>query len=262
MRIRRYILEISGFCILRRIMISPESLARRLPDTAAYVDTRGLLLSRPCEIFGQDPGTGNFVVRARYSELICVAGEPAPAAIRQAIKKSGPTITVLSNLDNGDFLASVLPDWKKSKAILHELKHSSPVRSHLYLQVSFVSREQIESIAADAPDLAGELDREFAFTPIAATFVNRKPISFCFPTFETESLWDVSIETLPAFRRRGYAAACFKFMREHMQEEGKRPIWGAEADNKASLQLARKLGFVPVDEVVLFTLPEKKKTIS
>jgi len=240
------------------MMMTVESFAALLPDTAAYVDTRGLLLSRPCEVFGDDPGTGDFVVRGRDSELICVAGKPPAAAIRQAIKKSGPMVTVLSNLDNADFVASVLPDWQKNTAILHELKHASLIESRLDFHVDFISPEQIGSIEVDAPDLAGELEREFAFTPIAATFVAGKPVSFCFPTFETESLWDVSIETLAAFRRRGYAAACFNFIQKHMQKEGKRPIWGAEIDNKASLRLARKLGFVAVDEVVLFTIPEKQ----
>lgn len=239
-------------------MTSPESLAALLPDTAAYVDTRGLLLSRPCEIFADDPGTGDFAVRARESELICVSGRPSASALRQAIKKSTPKVSVLTNLTNAEFVASVLGDWQKSNAIVHELKKSAKGQSRSEFSAGFVFPEQIESIEAESPELAGELEREFAFTPIAATFVDGKPVAFCFAAVETETLWDVSIETLPAFRRRGYAAASFQFMNEHFHGEGKRPIWGAETNNPASLNLARKLGFTPVDQLVLFTASEHK----
>jgi RimJ/RimL family protein N-acetyltransferase len=35
---------------------------------------------------------------------------------------------------------------------------------------------------------------------------------------------------------------------------GKRPVWGSLEENPASWRLARKLGFVVVDEIVLFEL--------
>jgi hypothetical protein len=37
-----------------------------------------------------------------------------------------------------------------------------------------------------------------------------------------------------------------------MGEKGKQPVWGAEEWNRASLGLAARLGFVPVDELVVF----------
>lgn len=223
-------------------MISPETLAALLPDTSAYVDTRGLLLSRPCEIFGQAPGSGDFVARAYAAELICVAGSPSAKAIRQAIKKSGPEVTVLCNRDNADVVAAVLSGWQQSAAILHELSPLAEIQSHSDCSGGFISPEQIEAIAPLAPDLAGELEREFAFTAIAAAFVDGQPVSFCFPALETESLWDVAIETLPAFRRRGYAAACFRFLQAHMQKEGKRPIWGGRSREHGFLAARPQIG--------------------
>lgn len=71
----------------------------------------------------------------------------------------------------------------------------------------------------------------------------------------TESLWDVSIDTLEEHRRQGHAARCVAFMVEHMQREGRRPIWNAVKSNAASLALAARLGFVPVDEMVVFLPP-------
>jgi predicted GNAT family acetyltransferase len=82
--------------------------------------------------------------------------------------------------------------------------------------------------------------------------VRDAPVSFCYVAAETESLWDVSIDTLAGHRRRGYAALCAAYLIEHMCEKGKRPVWGAVESNAPSLGLAAKLGFVPVDRVFVF----------
>jgi predicted GNAT family acetyltransferase len=65
-------------------------------------------------------------------------------------------------------------------------------------------------------------------------------------------LWDIGIETLPEYRRHGYAEQCVQFMVAHHLQRGKHPVWGAEESNLASLNLAAKLGFKAVDRVVLF----------
>jgi len=38
----------------------------------------------------------------------------------------------------------------------------------------------------------------------------------------------------------------------YFRERGKQPVWGAMQSNAASLRLAAKLGFAPVDELVVF----------
>lgn len=48
---------------------------------------------------------------------------------------------------------------------------------------------------------------------------------------------------------RDHASRCVSFMVELMGKEGLRPVWGAEERNRASLRLAEKLGFAPVDEL-------------
>lgn len=39
---------------------------------------------------------------------------------------------------------------------------------------------------------------------------------------------------------------------EHMSRHGREPVWGALEDNVPSRQMARALGFEPVDEAVVF----------
>jgi predicted GNAT family acetyltransferase len=80
-------------------------------------------------------------------------------------------------------------------------------------------------------------------------------VAFCYAACETETLWDVSVDTLAPFRRRGLAAACFERVRREMERRGKRPVWGAHADNPASLALAARLGFRRDAELVAFHPP-------
>ena len=100
------------------------------------------------------------------------------------------------------------------------------------------------------PDLLAEF--RVAYSPIAASLADRRPASFCYAAAQIESLWDISIDTLEGLRNQGYAARCVAFMVERMESRGLQPVWGAEEWNRASLGLAAKLGFVPVDSLLVF----------
>jgi GNAT superfamily N-acetyltransferase len=61
------------------------------------------------------------------------------------------------------------------------------------------------------------------------------------------------VDTLEAWRRRGLGRACVEFLIDHMRRHGKEPVWGAIASNAASLAVAARLGFEPVDRLAVFT---------
>lgn len=100
-------------------------------------------------------------------------------------------------------------------------------------------------------DLREEIAAAFEYSPMSAAFDEGRPVSFCYAAWETETLWDVSIDTLPAWRRRGYACAAAVELIEHFLARGKRPVWGAADTNSASAALAVRLGFHPVDRLLL-----------
>lgn len=79
--------------------------------------------------------------------------------------------------------------------------------------------------------------------------------SFCYCAAVTETLWDISIHTLEPYRRRGHAGLCVSYMIRRELDQQKQPVWGAEQSNVASMRLARKLGFEPVDQMVVFHPP-------
>jgi GNAT superfamily N-acetyltransferase len=98
-----------------------------------------------------------------------------------------------------------------------------------------------------------EIEHARAIAPVAVALADGRPVSFCYPCWVTETLWDVSIDTLDGYRRRGLAARAVGFMIARMRESGREPVWGAMESNVASLALARALAFVPVDEIVVFS---------
>jgi RimJ/RimL family protein N-acetyltransferase len=112
--------------------------------------------------------------------------------------------------------------------------------------------ELSESLDHLPPDLRSELRITAGRSPIVVSLEEGHPVSFCYAASRTESLWDIAIDTLEEFRRRGHAARCVAFMVRLMGKEGLRPVWGAEEWNRASLGLAAKLGFYPVEELVVF----------
>jgi hypothetical protein len=99
---------------------------------------------------------------------------------------------------------------------------------------------------------AEEIEAAIQRTPVAARFSNGIPVSFCYAGSLTETLWDVSIDTLEGERRKGFAGECAVFMTRLMKNAGKNPVWGSMETNQASNGLAIRLGFTPVDRLYIY----------
>jgi len=230
-----------------------QKLALTLPDNQLLLDTRGSLLSRSCELFGLTKES--FVIRRFDTPLICVIGKPAISAIQEAVSKSVAEVEVLTYRESVAHVGSALSDWQEEAAIIHEFTNPPDSIEKIDGQVRLANENELSGLKDEFPELAKELLEALPFSPIAAFFTENKPVSFCCSTCESESLWDVSIETLPGYQRKGFAECCARFMIQHMFEKGKQPSWGALKSNTASLNLAKKLGFVAVAELYLFSRP-------
>lgn len=235
-----------------------QSLARRLPDIPRWVEARDLLLHGGCEVFGlaETPDL-SFVVRDPETGFAAVVGAPDETAIRAAARPDAPGAVVVAAPEEGDRVARALPEWTRTRALLHLLGDSPSLPEPAPGQAGFLDPAALDTLPL--PDeLRWELRIGAEHSPIAATFVDDQPVSFCYAGAITESLWDISIDTLPGHRRRGHAALCVAHLIRHMQALGKRPVWGAVEENPASWRLAAKLGFVPVDELALFEPGEER----
>jgi GNAT superfamily N-acetyltransferase len=231
-----------------------KDLAAALPDVPRWVEARSLLLAGLGELFG--PEGGGFALCDPEDELVIVVGKPARNLVRQALECAGGRGSVLATPEDAGHVSRVLSGWSSARAVIHTPGRGAERLREPVDGVRLLEPVEVERLPDMPPDLGSWLrlaaSRGY---PIAAAFAGELPVSFCCAAARTETLWDVSIDTLPEHRRRGHAARCAAYMIRHMNERGKRPVWGAEEDNRASLALAARLGFVPVDELVVFHPP-------
>lgn len=71
-------------------------------------------------------------------------------------------------------------------------------------------------------------------------------VSVAFTSARTVRHADVAVSTLEGWRGRGFATAAAYLVACEVQREGQIPVWSCGEDNRASLVVARKLGFAPV----------------
>jgi RimJ/RimL family protein N-acetyltransferase len=237
--------------------LSP-ALADRLPDVPRWVEARALLRGGHCEVLGlrEEPELSFVVLDTEALGGVIVVGAPADEAIRDAAARSTGGGSLVAPLEQAARIARLLPEWTATRAILHLLGDATRLPRVAPGQVRFVDAAELRRMDVPA-ELAEELAIGAEGSPVAATFVEGRPVSFCYAGAITETLWDISIDTLPEHRRRGHAALCVAHLIHHMQTMGKQPVWASIPENPASWMLARKLGFVPVDEVALFEPPEE-----
>lgn len=227
-------------------------LAALLPDVPRFVETRGMLLEGSCEILGLEWGPSpSFVARDGEEKLVCVVGSPAPEAVSEAVARNGGAGEVIAMPENVVHVAEVLTGWEALPVVAHLLGEGERLHEAPEGVVRFLSGP--DEIGHLTPGLRAELERALrGGTPVVAAFVGSVPVSFCYAGWQTEGLWDVSIDTLDGYRRRGYAAWCAAYVIRHMRTLGKQPAWHALESNTASMELAARLGFVSVDRFFLF----------
>jgi RimJ/RimL family protein N-acetyltransferase len=259
-------------------------LAASLHDIPRWLEPRSMLLTGTCELFGVGEDGVSFVCFNPYARLGSVVGRPPVDAIRVVAERlAAVDEDLLAYDDNLEYVRDALPNWTPSPAILHLLgdstklpvlepmgpagMHARPFRPpHAIpspydrpdhdIVIRFVSGGELTTIEGASPETTAEIQRAALVGKLAATFVDGKPVSFCDAATETETLWDIGIDTLEEHRRQGYAALSVAYMIDQMGRRRKRPVWGAEESNVASMRLAAKLGFTPVDRVIVLNPPD------
>ncbi|HEY5639521.1 MAG TPA: GNAT family N-acetyltransferase, partial [Dehalococcoidia bacterium] len=196
---------------------------------------------------------------------------PAAEVIREATELVGEGSDVVAQVDNREYVEAALPGWSAEVAHLHLLADEGALRKAapeyevpvhpgrielLRTDVRVVTHASLARAEGLSPGLREELERALLrWLVVAAHTEFGQLASFCYAAWPTETLWDVAIETLEPHRRHGHAAAAVKFLVDRMWQRRKRPVWGALESNTASLALAKKLGFRPVDTLFVMHPP-------
>lgn len=229
-------------------------LAKTLPDHPLWVEARSLLLSGHCTILGSAPLEEGSVVCATEIPLAAVIGRPEPGLVREAVSLSRPGWELLVQEESMDAVGEALPGITANVAVIHRLEDLGRLpRITDTSRVRLLSPKDRYALGHLPRKLAEELTDALIRTPVAARFLEGRPVSFCYARALTESHWDISIDTLERYRRRGFASECLVFMIRFMKHVGKDPVWGASYSNSQSISLALKLGFSSVGRLFVFS---------
>jgi RimJ/RimL family protein N-acetyltransferase len=227
-------------------------LLTTLPDVPRWVEARGMLLSgrgTAVECDGGDPVT---VVAAPSVLLAVVVRWNAAEALGRALARVPGEFSIVCPAEAESAIARLLPQRSREPATLFHLPPAKAGRLSCSAQSArLLTPEEYAQLENLPPVLRSELRDACAYSPIASAFADDRPVSFCYSGWETETHWDVSIDTLEGYRRRGMAAAASACLIDHCARADKTAVWGSLASNPASASLARKLGFVEVDRLVL-----------
>jgi RimJ/RimL family protein N-acetyltransferase len=96
-------------------------------------------------------------------------------------------------------------------------------------------RGGFEALVAELPD----------WQPFVAIVVEGRAVSVCRSVRITPDAHEAGVETLPEFRRKGYAKDVVAGWARLVQSTGAIPLYSTSWDNIASQAVAKKLGLVP-----------------
>jgi GNAT superfamily N-acetyltransferase len=250
----------------------------RLPDEPRWVAVRGMLLSGRARVVADpeaDPRLDGFIITVPDVSLAAVVGAPARALIAATLAGLTGDVNLLAQQEDAAHAAAALPPWVRHTAVLHVLPGVMPWEAEADPGTRVFGRgnaprldhvpEPLRRELRDA--LAGRTTARFVggaipqvtappgpvHVPMAAAWAGRLPVAFCYPVWQTERWWDVSIDTLDTHRRQGYAQRAARALIRHQRAAGRAPVWGALEGNKASRALAARLGFIEAAGLAVFT---------
>jgi len=239
-------------------------LLGELPDVPRWIETRAILRSPDSQVFAGPVLDDGVVVRLVHGAMsvVSVIGHPPAYVLAAAIDGTTamtPVVAQQSDAAHVDELLSEIgsaldePGWRRERMLFHSLTSVRPLPP-LDAGVSIRLLTRDDPLDHLPPGLRHEMSHARVLTATAAAVVDGVAASFCYACFTTESLWDVSIDTLEEYRGRGLAAHTVRFMIDRMREQRLEPTWGALESNGASLGLAARLGFAPVvDTNIVFS---------
>ena len=199
-----------------------------LPDLPRWVEAHGIAADPTS--WRRELGAG-FALGSDRAKLIVIAGEVDTAAVR-ALAAELPRHAILVGEGHGG-----------ERAILHTLPDPD----------ALPELEGAVLLAPDAPldHLQPALVEELRATRerVWCAWVDELPVAFAYAPWRSERWFDVSIDVDPSARQLGLGTIVATALIHDERARGREAVWGADEDNHASLALARRLGFVPVDEL-------------
>ena len=238
--------------------VACSDVLRLLEDTPESLESRAMLLAAdPCRIFGDDPR--HSVILQPRIRLASIIGNPGRGTIRQALEQSEGGITLLAQAGQLTEARAAARGWREHDAVRLVRGHAPAPRRMASLRVRLVEAAGMASCRAFPEHVLDAVRSLPAAAEVAACWIGASPVSLCCAAWETERWWDVFVYTLAPHRSMGCAAAAAELLARRFLERGKLAVWFAYADNAASIQLARRLGFLVVERLTAFCPAERRR---
>ena len=216
-------------------MIAPPDV----PDVPRWIEAHGIAAD-PAS-WQRSLGRGR-AVGSDTARLVVVVGDASPAGVA-ALAREVPRHTLLFAIERADLAAAT--GREATRALLHTLPDPDTLPD-----CEGATPLPPELALAHVPDaLAEELGSVRAHRTIWAAFVDGVAMSFAYAPWRSARWFDVSVDTLAGARQLGLAQLVASAMIRDERAQGREPVWGADEGNVASLRLARRLGFVQMDEL-------------
>ncbi|NHK28821.1 GNAT family N-acetyltransferase [Parvularcula flava] len=224
-----------------------------IPDTPRHVEARSCLIAGTADLLYWHEKPFDYALVNRNTRTLFVHGAPDAGVIGEWAVDAKPEMELVGDEAHADLLKGLLPGWGYYPAILFRL--AGPVAAPDEGETTWLSLNDIRSVKM--PEVVREEILVGSVTGrVACSLEKDRPVSFCYAGAVTETLFDIAIDTLSGFRRKGHARRAAALMISDMAGRGLAPVWGAVEENIASIKVARALGFEPVDTCNVFALPE------
>ena len=212
-----------------------------LPDLPRWVEAHGVAADPDgwCEPLG-----GGLAIGHDATRVIIIAGA-AEVDAATALVAARPTHAVVFGGERSDLVAAFEARGRLvERVIVHTLADAEALPD-----LDGAALLGDAAVTDVPPELAAELAWARARGPVWAVWVDGAPQSFAYALWRSPGWFDITIETLAGYRQLGLGTIAVTAMIRAERAAGREPVWAANEDNTASLALARRLGFTPIDEI-------------
>lgn len=213
-------------------------------DIPKWVEVNDLLATGAAEtIVLNGSGENHFAVLDPLEETLFVFGTITRQSIDWLNYHSNRFSKIIMEEDQKPGILAPFMNWtvKSLGVFTNDSSKLEPIsQPH---RVGLVDHEMIAGAGLD-DELKTELLSSLARSPVFATFIDERPVSFCYAASQSARFWDVSVDTLVEFRRRGCAQQCVLHAMNYMALQGKQVVWQAFEDNVPSWNLAGRVGLI------------------
>jgi RimJ/RimL family protein N-acetyltransferase len=217
--------------------VAPNQALREIADSPATLEMRAVALDAEGAVYRS--GGGLFAVDAR-DRMLGALGAVEARDLGALCPDDKPAWEFLADRVAHERLREVRPF---ERAIIQTLAGPWQAWERKVPGLAIRPLAPGDSLGHLPAELRREIDDVWPGELVFAGFIDTVAVSFSYSSSRTETLADISIDTLEAYRGRSIAAAVASALIDHLVANGLTPVWGAVEGNAASLRLAAKLGF-------------------